>query len=97
MLNRSETARLVECRIGNENYCLDMGAIHSIQRYERMERNPATEGPLGWLNRQGSRLPVVSLALEGFCSSRRPPAPESRWRSASVSRKCSKCALACRG
>ena len=58
MLNRSETARLVECRIGNENYCLDMG----IQRYERMERNPEREGPLGWLNRQGSRLPVFRLS-----------------------------------
>jgi chemotaxis signal transduction protein len=75
MLNRSETARLVECRIGNENYCLDMGAIHSIQRYERMERNPATEGPLGWLNRQGSRLPVFTLSdrLGRPCAERSAP------------------------
>jgi chemotaxis signal transduction protein len=63
-LNRSETVeplRLVQCRIGNESYFLDMGCIHSIQRYERMERNPAPEGPLGWLNRPGSRLPVFTM------------------------------------
>lgn len=65
MLHRSETTerlRLVYCRTGDESYCLDMSLIQSIQRYERMERNPAPEGPLGWLDRQGSRLPVFSMA-----------------------------------
>jgi chemotaxis signal transduction protein len=65
VLQRSETAerlRLVYCRTGDESYCLDMGLIQSIQRYERMQRSPDRDGPLGWLNHQGSRLPVFSMA-----------------------------------
>jgi chemotaxis signal transduction protein len=65
VLHRSETAeqlRLVYCRTGDENYCLDMGRIQSILRYERLQPNPEPKGPLGWLIRQGSRLPVFSMA-----------------------------------
>jgi len=48
MLNQTkttETLRLIRCDIADETYGLDMFWVRSIQRTERLRRNPEAEGP----------------------------------------------------
>ena len=89
MLNRTkttETLHVILCDITDETYGLDMSWVHSIQRTDRLRRNPKVEGPsmvgqasisaevhspVGWLPGTESDVPVFNLASQF----RRPSLP----------------------
>ncbi len=81
MLNQTRTSgtlRLIRCGIAAETYGLDMSWVRSIQRTDRLHRNPEAEGPstsrcgqpveptghnpVGWLVGNEGDIPVFSLA-----------------------------------
>ncbi len=57
-----DTLRLIRCSIADETYGLDMSWVRSIQRTDRLRRNPEAEGPVGWLPASEGDVPVFSLA-----------------------------------
>jgi chemotaxis signal transduction protein len=94
MLNQTkttETLRLIRCDIADETYGLDMSWVHSIQRTDRLRRNPEVEGPstvgqasisaevhspVGWLPGTEGDIPVFNLASQLRCPSLPPLSTE---------------------
>jgi chemotaxis signal transduction protein len=94
MLNQTkttETLHLIRCDIADETYGLDMSWVHSIQRTDRLRRNPEVErpstvgqasisaevhSPVGWLPGTESDVPVFNLANQLRCSSLPPLSTE---------------------
>jgi len=76
----TETLRLIRCDTADETYGLDMSWVRSIQRTDRLRRNPRAEGPstprqardnagsghspVGWLPGKEGDIPVFSLASQ---------------------------------
>ncbi|HXK04354.1 MAG TPA: chemotaxis protein CheW [Verrucomicrobiae bacterium] len=58
---RHETVRTLKCYAGGQAYCLDAGQVLAIERGARMTPNPAAGGPMGWIARRESRIPVYGL------------------------------------
>jgi chemotaxis signal transduction protein len=68
MLNQTrttETLRLIRCDIADETYGLDMSWVRSVQRTDRLHRNPIHANlhrPVGWMPGNEGDIPVFSLA-----------------------------------
>lgn len=54
--------RLLLLRLGGQSYCLPMAAVRTIERGDRLRRNPSGDRPLGWLRDTRDEVPVHSLA-----------------------------------
>jgi len=69
-ISTTETLRLIRCGIADETYGLDMSWVRSIQRMDRLRRNPEVRdpstsprhSPVGWLPVNEGEVPVFSLA-----------------------------------
>jgi chemotaxis signal transduction protein len=73
---KRKTLRIIQCRIGDQIYALDMDWVRSVQRADRLRRKGGTmllsrgEGtqpfpgePCGWLVSRRGELPVYDLAV----------------------------------
>ncbi len=54
--------RLIRCFVGSESYCLRMSEVLSLERSDRLQRNPTRGEPLGWLLADTGDVPVFGLA-----------------------------------
>jgi chemotaxis signal transduction protein len=57
-----DTIRMLKCRAGERDYCLDVGHVLAIERGARLTPNSAETGPDGWIQQRNRRIPVYSLA-----------------------------------
>ncbi len=71
---RHETIRALKCYAGGQAYCLDIDQVLAIERGSGMQPNPAPQGPSGWIERWGRRIPVYGLAERLGCGALRSDA-----------------------
>lgn len=55
-------AALARCQAGGLSFCLDLAAVARIERSDRLRPGPGADGPAGFLDSPGGRLPAWSLA-----------------------------------
>ncbi len=58
---KASTIKLISCTTDAEDYCLEMTSIRQIEAGDHLKINAEQNGPLGWINYQGSELPVYTL------------------------------------
>jgi chemotaxis signal transduction protein len=58
---KASTIKLISCTSGTEDFCLEMTSVRQIEAGEHLKINEESTGPLGWINYQGSDLPVYAL------------------------------------
>jgi len=57
-----ETVRALKVYSGGQAYCLDVDQVLAIERGVLLKRNPAGDGPIGWITKGRRQIPVHSLA-----------------------------------
>lgn len=62
MTKDTELKYVVLFKIGDETYSIEMSSVKTIERLDNFKPNDSPEGPKGWVNYDGSDIPVYTLS-----------------------------------